>query len=176
MRVNLAHSNFLRHCLPDCHMDPLFLHLDTSVQVQVILTQVDTGEKNRSYVLSVQRMLALAHTRRGFVSCSDASVACLIFLQFLIGNLLFTYLLTPWSRVLLEKLTSKLCSQSRNSPHLWNPKVPHHTHKCPPPVLILSQLHPIPTTPSNFLKIHINIILPSTSWSPQWPLSLKLPH
>ena len=23
---------------------------------------------------------------------------------------LFTYLLTPWSRVLLEKLTSKLCS------------------------------------------------------------------
>ena len=45
-----------------------------------------------------------------------------------------TYLLTPWSRVLLEKLTSKLCSHSRNSPHLWNPKVPHRTHKCPPPV------------------------------------------
>ena len=40
-----------------------------------------------------------------------------------------TYLLTPWSRVLLEKLTSKLCSYSRNSPHLWNPKVPHRTHK-----------------------------------------------
>ena len=42
---------------------------------------------------------------------------------------LLTYLLTPWSRVLLEKLTSKLCSYSRNSPHLWNPKVPHRTHK-----------------------------------------------
>jgi hypothetical protein len=25
--------------------------------------------------------------------------------------------------------------------------------------------------PPNFLKIHPNIILPSTSWSPQWPLS-----
>src|SRR5215475_5356273 len=87
-----------------------------------------------------------------------------------------TYLLTPWSRVLLEKLTSKLCSWSRNSPHLWNSKVPHRTHKCPPPVPILSQLHPVPTTPSNFLKIHLNIILPSTSWSPQWPLSLRLPH
>ena len=28
----------------------------------------------------------------------------------------------------------------------------------PPPVPILSQLHPVPTTSSHFLKIHINII------------------
>ena len=70
---------------------------------------------------------------------------------------LLTYSLTPWSRVLLEKLTSKLCSQSRNSPHLWNPKVLHRNHKCPPPAPILSQLHPVPTTPSSFLKIHLDI-------------------
>jgi hypothetical protein len=38
----------------------------------------------------------------------------------------------------------------------------------------MSQLHPVPTTSLNFLKIHLNIILPSTSWSPQWPLSLRL--
>ena len=80
-----------------------------------------------------------------------------------------TYLLTPCSRVLLEKLTGFAANQE--IPHiLWNTKVHHRTHKPPPPVPILSQLHPVPTTPSHLLKIHLNIILPSTSWSPQWSI------
>ena len=33
-----------------------------------------------------------------------------------------------------------------------------------------------PHDPLQLLKIHLNIMLPSTSWSPQWPLSLRLPH
>ena len=86
-----------------------------------------------------------------------------------------TYLLTAWSRVLLEKLTGFAADQE--IPRiLWNKKVHHRTHKRPPPVPILSQLHPVPTTPSHFLKIHLNIILPSTSWSPQWSPSLRFPH
>ena len=86
-----------------------------------------------------------------------------------------TYLLTPWSRVLLEKLTGFAANQE--IPRiLWNPKVHYSTHKCPPTIPILSQLHPVPTTPSHFLKIHLNIIFSSTSWSPQWSLSLRFPH
>ena len=88
---------------------------------------------------------------------------------------ILTYLLTPYSRVLLEKLTGFTANQE--IPRiLWNLKVYYRTHKRPPTVPILSQLHPVPTTPSHFLKIHFNIILPSKSWSPQWSLSFRFPH
>ena len=81
-------------------------------------------------------------------------------------TLIVTYLLTPYSRVLLEKLTGFAANQEI-PPTLWNPKVHYRTHKRPPPVRILSQLHPVPTTPSHFLKIililssHLRLGLPN---------------
>ena len=59
---------------------------------------------------------------------------------------------------------------------LWNPKIHYGIHNCPLPVPIQKQLDPVQTSTSHFLKIQLNIILPSTPGFPEWSLSLRFPH
>jgi len=85
------------------------------------------------------------------------------------------HLLTPWSRILLEKLTGfqlvkkfpafyetwKFIKALTSARHLF--------------LSWASSIQSIPPT-SHFLQIHPNIILPSTPGSLKWSLSFRFPH
>jgi hypothetical protein len=58
---------------------------------------------------------------------------------------------------------------------LWNPKVHYHIHKCPPPVLVLSQLDPVHTPTSHFPKIYLKIIFLHTPCLPNGLFPSRFP-
>jgi hypothetical protein len=68
-----------------------------------------------------------------------------------------THSLTPWSTVLLEKLTGP--QLVKEFPHLWNLKVHYSIHKC--------QINPVHTPTFHFLNIHLKYYTPIYFWVSQ---------
>jgi len=59
---------------------------------------------------------------------------------------------------------------------LWNPNVRYPIHKSPLSLPVLTQVDPVHKPTFKFLKIRLNVVLPSTPGSPKWSLSLRFPH
>jgi len=90
-----------------------------------------------------------------------------------VGKYRFSYLLTTYSRVLLEKLTG--LQLVKKYPHFMEPEgsLPHSQ------VPYLSYPEParsVHNPTSHFLMIHLNIILLSMPGSSKWSLDLRFPH
>jgi len=98
------------------------------------------------------------------------------FLWHTVLTYLLTYLLTCSTGQSLSWEANRF-SDSQEIPRIiWNPKVHYRIHKCPPPFPILSRINTVHAPTSHFLKIQLNIILPSKPGSSESFLSLTFPH
>ena len=109
--------------------------------------------------LSSEKLVNIHHNKLHGV-CQEVSTVSLL-----------TYFLT-YSMEQSPTWGANRFSARQEIPHiLWNSRVHYRSHKCPPPVPFLRHINPVYALTSHFLKIRLNIILPSTSGSSKWSLS-----
>jgi len=72
--------------------------------------------------------------------------------------LYLSYLLTPWCRILSEKLIVTQLVK-KHAAFSWNQKVHYRVHTSPLPDPISIQLNPVRPIDPYFPKVHLNVIL-----------------
>ena len=140
------------------------------VVVIIIMTKeelIRLGQLKTAYIIPLLLSTMDIGSHKLHVSLKLPNLCPGVYIRMQKAVIINTYLLTPWCRVLLEKLTGlqpveKFPTISRN------PEVHYRTHKRPPPISIRGPPNPVHIPTSYLLEIHPNIIHPSTPGSPQW--------